>query len=129
MNLIVDTQCWLWMSIAPERLSAAARRLVEARETTLMLSAASAWEIAIKHQLGKLHLPTPPADYVPSRLRLLRTSSLPISHEHALRTGELPRHHRDPFDRLIVAQAQLERVAILTADRHFAPYDVEILWA
>jgi PIN domain nuclease of toxin-antitoxin system len=129
VNLIVDTQCWLWMSIAPERLSDAARRLVEARETTLMLSAASAWEIAIKHRLGKLHLPTPPADYVPSRLRLLRTSSLPISHEHALRTGELPPHHRDPFDRLIVAQAQLEDVPILTADRHLSHYDVEVIWA
>ena len=112
------------------RLMASSRLvLVEARETNLMLSAASAWEIAIKHRLGKLSLPAPPAEYVPSRLRLLRTSPLPISDEHALRTGELPPHHRDPFDRLIVAQTQLEDVSILTADRQLAQYDVEIIWA
>lgn len=117
------------MNDAPERFSAEARRLVASRETSLLLSAASAWEIAIKYGLGKLRLPVPPAEYVPSRLQQTRTSPLPISHEHALRTGELPPHHRDPFDRLLVAQAQIERLPVLTADAQFEAYDVEVIWA
>lgn len=117
------------MNAAPDRLSTEAQRLVETEETERLLSAASAWEIAIKVALGKLRLPTTPSEYVPLRLQQTRTSPLPISLEHALRAGELPPHHRDPFDRLLVAQAQIERVPILTADPHFAPYDVEVIWA
>ncbi len=117
------------MGVSPERFSESSRRLVQARDTQLILSAASAWEIAIKCSLGKLRLPVPARDFVPGRLRLLRTSSLPITHDHALRTGELPYLHRDPFDRILIAQAQLERLSILTADRQFAAYDVEVIWA
>jgi PIN domain nuclease of toxin-antitoxin system len=124
VKILVDTQCWLWMALSPERLSAHARSLIETRDNELYLSAASAWEIAIKHGLGKLRLPEPPAQYVPSRLDTLRTLALPIEHSHALHVATLPTHHRDPFDRLLVAQAQVEDLPILTADPVFARYDV-----
>ena len=117
------------MNAAPERLSPSARHLVQTGSTDLLLSAASAWEIAIKYALGKLRLPARPSDYVPSRLQQTRTAALPITHDHALRSGELPPHHRDPFDRLLIAQAQVERLPFLTADRHLAAYDVEVIWA
>jgi PIN domain nuclease of toxin-antitoxin system len=115
------------MAADPERLSRRARDLVETTEHELLLSVASAWEIAIKHGLGKLKLPASPADYVPSRMERLRTISLPIEQSHALRVSLLPLHHRDPFDRLLVAQAQLEDLPILTADTVFSRYDVEVI--
>jgi PIN domain nuclease of toxin-antitoxin system len=117
------------MAAAPERLSARARSLVASTEHELFLSAASAWEIAIKHALGKLTLPEPPQKYVPARLDALRTSSLPIDHDHALRVAALPPHHRDPFDRMLVAQAQLENLPLLTADPIFGRYDVTVIAA
>ena len=127
MRILLDTHSWLWMASSPERLSAGARALVEASDNELYLSAASAWEIAIKHALGKLRLPEPPARYVPSRLDTLRVGALPIELGHALRVSALPAHHRDPFDRLLIAQSQLERLPILTSDPAFALYDVETI--
>ena len=129
MKILLDTQCWLWMASSPERFSVHARSLVETRVNELYLSAASAWEIAIKHGLGKLRLPEPPARYVPSRLAALGTLALPIEHTHALHVAALPSHHRDPFDRLLVAQAQVEDLPILTADPVFARYDVTTIAA
>jgi PIN domain nuclease of toxin-antitoxin system len=127
MRLLVDTQCWLWMAAAPERLSPQARALVESARNDVLVSAASAWEIAIKHALGKLRLPEPPARYVPSRLVALGATPLPVSIEHALAVSPLPAHHRDPFDRLLVAQAQIEDVPIVTADPVMARYDVAVI--
>ena len=127
MRILLDTQCWLWMAAAPDRFSPSARALVEDRSHELFLSAASAWEIAIKHALGKLRLPEPPARYVPSRLASLQTLPLPVEHAHALNVASLPPHHRDPFDRLLVSQAQLEALSILTADPLFERYDVSVL--
>ena len=129
MRILLDTQCWLWMSLAPERFSARARRLVEARETLLYLSAASAWEIAVKHALGKLRLPQPPVTYVPARVAALGVQPLPIDQQHALHVATLPPHHRDPFDRLLIAQAQLDDLSILTADPLFEAYDVATIAA
>lgn len=129
MRVLLDTQCWLWMAAAPDRLSARARSLVETTDHDLVFSAASAWEIAIKHALGKLTLPEPAERYVPTRVTALRTSPLAITLEHALRVRALPAHHRDPFDRLLVAQAQIEDLAILTADSVFSRYDVEVIAA
>jgi PIN domain nuclease of toxin-antitoxin system len=111
------------------RLSPRARALVEDPENQLLLSAASSWEIAIKYALGKLPLPVPPPEYVPSRMETSGTSPLPIQHSHSLQAGSLPRHHADPFDRLLIAQAQLEGVPILTVDRQFEAYEVDLLWA
>ncbi len=117
------------MTSAPERFSDTVRaRLVDV-DLALFLSAASAWEIAIKYSLGRLSLPDAPARYVPDRMQKTRVTPLAISHAHALRVSELPLHHRDPFGRLLVAQAQLEGLPILTADRALKDYDVETIEA
>lgn len=129
MKLLLDTHCWLWSLAEPERLSPEARRLLVSRRNTVYLSAASAWEVAIKYALGKLSLPEPPSTYVPSRMAAQGLEPLPISHSHALQVASLPMHHRDPFDRLLVAQALVERLTILTADPSFGLYSVPVIAA
>lgn len=129
MRILLDTQSWLWMQASPERFNADSLDLVERPDTELMLSAASSWEITIKYALGKLPLPASPGDYVPERIRSSGVVALPVTHTHALRVATLPSHHRDPFDRLLVAQAQVENLTILTSDRAFEPYDVPVRWS
>jgi PIN domain nuclease of toxin-antitoxin system len=125
---LLDTECWLWWHLSPERLSPAALALFEERRSPLLLSAASSWEIAIKTALGKLELPTSPDRFVPEQLAEDGIDSLAIEHAHALRVATLPPHHSDPFDRLLVAQAQLERCSLLTADAQILAYDVDVVW-
>ena len=129
MRLLLDTHGWLWMRAEPERLADSSRRLLRDPANELFLSAASAWEIAIKFAAGKLRLPQPPAAFIAQRLSEDQAVALPILHAHALRAGELPPHHRDPFDRLLIAQAQIEGLTVLTADREFGKYDVPVHWA
>src|SRR5512134_3161653 len=112
------------MQTEPDRFSSETRRLLLDPSNELFLSAASAWEIAIKYALGKLPLPTPPAEYVSSRMQAGGIVGLPVYPVHALRVADLPLHHRDPFDRLLIAQAKLEKLTILTGDSQFRPYDV-----
>jgi PIN domain nuclease of toxin-antitoxin system len=95
----------------------------------IFFSAASSWEIAIKYALGKLPLPEPPRRYVPSRMATSGSRGLAVEHAHTLRVAELPRHHRDPFDRLLVAQAQVEKLVVVTVDRQFEPYDIQVRFA
>ena len=127
MKLLLDTHCWLWLQVSPERLQPANLAILEDSGTQLLFSAASSWEIAIKVALGRLKLPAPPTEYVPSRMASSGVTGLPVEHAHALRVAELPHHHRDPFDRLLIAQAMVEGVPILTADPQFAAYDVEVI--
>lgn len=127
MRILLDTHAWLWLQTTPEHLPDGALELASDPENELYLSAASAWEIAIKYALGKLPLPEPPGDYVPSRLRTSGVSPLFVEHRHALQVASLPHHHRDPFDRLLIAQAQLDGLALITTDPEFEPYAVEIL--
>ncbi|MGH7647261.1 MAG: type II toxin-antitoxin system VapC family toxin [Gemmatimonadaceae bacterium] len=124
MRVLLDTHVWLWMIAAPERLSKKGRSIVIAAENELVFSAASAWEIAIKFALGKLRLPETPEAYIPRLMARTAVTSLPVHTRHALHVATLPAHHRDPFDRLLVAQAQLEGLPILTADAAFRKYDV-----
>ncbi|ORA76976.1 type II toxin-antitoxin system VapC family toxin [Mycobacterium malmoense] len=126
---LVDTHVWLWMQSDPDRLRDEAREIVQDARNSVLLSAASAWEIAIKYRLGKLPLPEAPASYLPDRMRRSGTSPLPVDHAHALRTAELPDHHRDPFDRLLIAQAQLLDLTIMTADEQLSAYDVAVVAA
>ncbi|HUF31843.1 MAG TPA: type II toxin-antitoxin system VapC family toxin [Acidimicrobiales bacterium] len=126
MRLLLDTHAFLWAAARPERLGQQ-EALVADPSTTRLLSAASSWEIAIKHALGKLVLPEAAAAYVPEVMRRLLVEGLPVEHAHALAVADLPEHHRDPFDRLLVAQAQQLGVPILSADPAFAAYDVEVL--
>ena len=129
MRVLLDTRVWLWMQAAPHRLGPQAAALVSDTGNDLLLSAASSWEIAIKHALGKLRLPVPPREYVPSRMQASGTGALPITHAHALHVAALPPHHRDPFDRMLVAQASVESIPILTADAQIGRYDVETIAA
>lgn len=129
MRVLLDTQVWLWMLAAPDRLSKSSRALVVSTDNELLLSAASAWEIAIKYALGKLRLPVAPGEFIPPLMNRTGVTPLAVHHRHALHVATLPPRHRDPFDRLLIAQAQLEQLPILTADRSFTLYDVETLRA
>lgn len=129
MRVLLDTHCWLWLQVAPERFRDRSLELLEDRGNELLLSAASSWEIAVKYALGKLALPELPSVYVPSRMAASGVNGLPVEHVHALRMAELPGLHRDPFDRLLIAQAREERLTLLTADPQILAYDVECLEA
>lgn len=129
MRCLVDTHVWLWMLTAPERIRGKAAEVIEDTGSELLLSAASSWEIAIKYAIGRLPLPEAPESYVPARMHASGVEGLPITHSHALRVASLPRHHEDPFDRLLVAQAQLEALTIITADAALTRYDVPVLQA
>lgn len=129
MRALIDTHCWLWALSEPSRLGSAARDLIESGENDVVFSAVSAWEIAIKSSLGKLKLPESPADFVTSRLARHRMTALPIYHTHALHVTTLPLLHRDPFDRLLIAQCQIEQLPLLTADPQMLPSELEVIWA
>ena len=128
MRALLDTHTFLWWNIDDPQLSPIARDFIVDRRNELYFSAASAWEIAIKAGRGKLVLPEPPEKYVATRLALHRIHALPIQLSHALRVYELPELHRDPFDRLLVVQSQMEDLPILTADENIRRYDVETIW-
>lgn len=129
MKLLLDTQCWLWWFAQPERLSEEAIAHIADETNELWLSVASIWEMGIKVAIGKLPLPEPLDDYISNRMSQLGMRSLEITATHALRAASLPLHHRDPFDRMLIAQAQLEDITLVSADAIFRHYsDVSILW-
>lgn len=121
MNLLLDTHVFLWLQTEPERLGEHLH-LVEDRRNDLLVSAASSWEIAIKYQLGRLPLPEVPERYVPRRVRAIGAHAIAVEHSHALAVANLPALHRDPFDRLLVAQAVLLELTLVTADPIVAEY-------
>lgn len=128
MNVLLDTQAFLWIiSDAPE-LSSKAKRLAIDGNNLLYLSLASVWELAIKVSLGKLTLAEPLESFLPAELQANNIRQLEISFRHAARVVNLPFHHRDPFDRLLISQAQAEDFPILSSDRVFDRYDVRRLW-
>ena len=129
MLLLLDTHTWLWWQSEPSRLGERCRSVLTDPDQTLLFSAASSWEIAIKFALKKLTLPEAPDQFVPKRLAQASITPLPVEHAHALHVFGLPYHHRDPFDRLLIAQAQLEGATLATADPRFLLYDVDVLWA
>jgi PIN domain nuclease of toxin-antitoxin system len=129
MKILLDTQCWLWWITTPEKLNRKAHRQIADRSNIIYLSAASSWELAIKYSLGKLPLPEPPWQFVPKRLARDAITALPVEIMHALRVAGLPQHHQDPFDRLLVSQSMQEAIPIMTADKQFEPYEIQIIWA
>jgi PIN domain nuclease of toxin-antitoxin system len=128
-SYLLDTHAWLWMLTEPARFRPEVRDLLTDPSQELLLSAVSSWEIAIKYRLGKLPLPEPPTTFVPDRIRRTGVTPLGVEHHHALQVSELPERHRDPFDRLLICQAQALGVAVITADPVFAGYDVQVLAA
>ena len=129
MRLLLDTHVFLWMHGDPGRLSARARKLLINADTELHLSVVVAWELGSKLARERLTLPEPLGEYVMSRARTARLSLLPIDLVHVLDAVSLPPHHADPFDRMLVAQARTERMALMTADPAIARYDVDIVKA
>ena len=105
MSYLLDTHVWLWMLTDPARIRPDLLSELHDGRTRLLLSAASSWEIAIKWGIGRLPLPGPPATYIPTRMQRSGVEGLPVEHAHALRVATLPNLHRDPFDRLLIAQA------------------------
>jgi PIN domain nuclease of toxin-antitoxin system len=128
MKYLLDTSIFLWSLGAEQKLNQKAHDLLSSSASELYFSAASTWEIAIKYVLGTLALPKPPSKFVPSAIGLLALRSLDITHSHSLAAGELPPHHRDPFDRMLIAQARMENMQLLTADRTFLKYEVNIMF-
>jgi len=129
VRLHLDTHCWLWYLLTPERLNPQAQEVLRDPDNEIFFSFASTWEIVVKFALGKLELPLPPSEYVPDRLDKLGHRELVIRQAHVLRIESLPAHHRDPFDRMLIAQAQTETLQFMTADRVLTAYDVPIFWA
>ena len=128
MRVLLDTHVFLWWNLDDPQLSATARNIIGDGRNELFLSAASAWEIAIKTGKGRLTLPEPPARYVANRMTHYRILALPIQLSHALHVASLPLIHQDPFDRLLVAQSQLEDLPLLSADAEIAQYAVTVMW-
>jgi PIN domain nuclease of toxin-antitoxin system len=129
LRLLLDTHAFIWATASPARLSKACRAAIEDPQNDVIVSAAVAWEMTIKYALGKLTLPLDPIAYFPSRLVALGFRPLAISAEHALAIGKLPPHHNDPFDRIMVAQAQIEGLTLVTNDPVIAKYRVKSMAA
>jgi len=128
MRILLDTHAFLWWNMEDPQLSSHARKIIANGENEIFLSAASVWEIAIKAARGKLVLPEPPAQYITHRVALHRFQPLHIQAGHAAQTYDLPRHHDDPFDRLLIAQSQIEAMPLLSADSEIQKYEIEVIW-
>jgi len=129
MRILLDTGVLLWSVAEEHKLSPRASELIRARSSVLYFSAASVWEIAIKYAMGKLPLHIEPEEFIPQVVTGLGVETLDITAAHAVGAGKLPRHHEDPFDRMLVAQAMAEGLVLLTADRIFEKYKVECVYA
>jgi PIN domain nuclease of toxin-antitoxin system len=128
VRYLLDTGVWIWSVSRVERLNSRSREILSSSKEEIYLSAATSWEVSIKMRLGKLHFPGSPAECVPAFAARQSLRLLPVNHNHALGVYDLPLHHRDPFDRLIISQALAEDMTILTADRIFRKYPVQIVW-
>lgn len=128
MKLLTDTHTFLWFVYNDPQLSSTARSLMADPTNDILLSLASVWELAIKVGIGKLTLTQPIELFVPDQLTRNNMQTLPILMSHALHVANLPLHHRDPFDRLIIAQSLLEAIPIISVDAVFDSYGVHRLW-
>ncbi|MEO0804006.1 MAG: type II toxin-antitoxin system VapC family toxin [Cyanobacteria bacterium J06642_2] len=128
MRALLDTNAFLWWLADRNRLTATARHFIREPENGLYLSVASAWEISIKAKTGKLKLPETPEIYIPSRIAHYDFQVLDITMPHVLKVWSLPLIHRDPFDRIIIAQSQVETLPIVSSDRVFTQYGLDVIW-
>ena len=128
MILLLDTHAFIWWDSDPARLPSKILALCRDRSNTVLLSVASVWEMQIKLQLGKLRLKSPLAELVASQQHANNLTILPVALPHVLALEGLPAHHKDPFDRLLVAQARIEGAALVSGDPVFADDPVRLLW-
>lgn len=128
MNLLLDTCVVIWLASEPSRLSGIARRLIDDTDNDLAVSHAAVWELVLKSGAGKLALPMPVRAWLAEQQRRWGFQYLPISLEHFLRTDEIHRHHADPFDRLMIAQAIIDGLTVVTPDSEFSKYPVHAAW-
>lgn len=128
MRYLLDTHTFLWWNMDDEQLSALAKEKISDSSNEIFLSAASAWEIAIKATRRRLSLPEDPTRYVASRINLHGFQALPVQIHHAVQVYKLPVLHADPFDRLLIAQSQLESMPLISIDPDIRRYDVEVVW-
>jgi PIN domain nuclease of toxin-antitoxin system len=128
VTILLDTHALLWWITDDARLSETARGQIRDPENTVLVSSASGWEIATKHRLGKLEFRDWSPAGLPDNLRRDRLEVLPKSLDHALRAGSLEGTHRDPFDRILIAQSRLEEVPVVTKDPVFREYGVDVIW-
>jgi PIN domain nuclease of toxin-antitoxin system len=126
MKLLLDTHIWLWMKDEKDKIPSPVRRKLSKESASLYLSAASVMEISIKRSIGKLPMDLSPREFV-ERLLLQGVIPLPIGIDHAIAAGSLPLHHRDPFDRTLVAQARVEGLTLVTADPRMLQYGVPVI--
>lgn len=127
-GFLIDTHVLLWWLFDDPRLSSRAHGIIRSPDSTILVSSASGWEIATKFRLGRLPHAEEAVRKLPALLKRLRMEVLPITMEHSLAAGALPGPHRDPFDRMLIAQAGLEGLTIVTSDVAFAPYPVTCVW-
>jgi PIN domain nuclease of toxin-antitoxin system len=127
VKLLLDTHTFLWFVTGDDRLSRRARQAMEADDAELVLSAASVWEMAIKARLGRLSLPATVEEYIAEKVAS-GFLVLPVDWVHAAAVERLPLHHRDPFDRLLLAQASTEGLPIVSGDSVFRRYGVKVIW-
>ena len=128
MSYLLDTNVFVWLLKEPEKLNRRALDLLEDESHDVFLSVVTSWEVVIKFSIGRLTLPKDPDDLLPEVFERFSFQPLSITHAHSLAVGNLVFHHRDPFDRMLVAQARSEKLVLLTADSMFEKYPVEILW-
>jgi PIN domain nuclease of toxin-antitoxin system len=129
LRALLDTHVFLWWLVDDPQLPQNVRDIISDGSNDMYFSAAGCWEIAVKARLGKMTLPDKPDVFIADQLALNGIQSLPIQSSHALHVFNLPALHRDPFDRILVAQAQLENMPIITADPLIALYQVQLVWA
>ena len=128
MKVLLDTHVFLWLMSDHPNLSSTAKKIFLDSSNDILLSAVSGFEIAVKHGLGKLKLSEPPTIFMRQRIDNNNLIELAIIMAHATYLQDLPKHHRDPFDRLLIAQAMVEGIPLLTADKQLSAYPVECIW-
>lgn len=128
MTYLLDTHTFLWLAVEPQKLSPAVQEIVEQGDTELLLSAASGWEIALLVKLGRIELPKAPNIFIPSAMQTLQITPLPIGFASAIAAACLPLIHRDPFDRILAAEALRGNITLLSKDEIIAKYGVRMLW-
>lgn len=128
MKALLDTHVFLWWIMNDPHLPQPVREIIADGTNELFLSSASCWEIAVKAHIGRITLPAKPDVFIPDQMAINAIHGLPIHPSHALHVFNLPLLHRDPFDRIIVAQSQLEKLTVITSDTLISRYKVETIW-